>query len=237
MKRLLPEAEWSKNVGSESYPVSFLHEYAVGLIWDLLQVRTSPVELPTIDGDRSCDVMADIDQIIMPDALQAVAGYIPDISLLKNARPVRCIEVIVTSPVPPQKLEAIGNLGVEVVQVPVRNEEDLRAIVPSTEENKPSWWPKFSDREEVFRSVRQRTGVNWRGTRQYKILDGQEQADQAINTLMGNLSRCSPEVRRAFVARLTDMSSLGSLYPIRQDNPKYASCYPGDTGYGVNGQC
>ena len=93
MEPLLPEDEWTKNVGSESYPVSFLHEYAVGLIWDLLHTQKGPVKLPTMDGSRSGDVVADIDRIIIPDALQSVAGYIPDISLLKDSRPVRCVEV------------------------------------------------------------------------------------------------------------------------------------------------
>ena len=226
MKPSLQEAEWLKNVGSANYPVSFLHEYAVGLIWELLHDHEGPVKLPTVDGGLTSDLMDGIDQIIIPDALQAVAGYIPDISLLKNSRPVRCIEVIVTSPVPPEKLAAIGNLGVEIVQVPVRNEEDRLAITqfpsfPSMEGTKRWWFPKFSDRKEPFKSVKERTGVNWRGTRQSKILEAQEHADTAINKLMDNISRCSPELRRAFVAQLNDLSSLGSLYPLNQNNPKH----------------
>ena len=43
-----------------------------------------------------------------------------------------------------------------------------------------------------------------------------------ISKLMGNLTMCSPELRRAFLTRLREMSSLESLYPIRTDNPKYA---------------
>ena len=223
MRPLLQETEWLKNVGSASYPVSFLHEYAVGLIWDLLHEHEGPVKLPTVDGGLTSDLMDGIDQIIIPDALQAVAGYIPDISLLKNSRPVRCIEVIVTSPVPPEKLAAIGNLGVEIVQVPVRNEEDFLAITqfPSMELTKRWWFPKFSKRQEPFKSVRERTGINWRGTRQFKILEAQEQADTAINNLMDNISRCSPELRREFIAQLNDLSSLGSLYPLKQNNPKH----------------
>ena len=33
---MLTDKEWSRNVGTEAFPVSFLHEYAVGLIWDIL---------------------------------------------------------------------------------------------------------------------------------------------------------------------------------------------------------
>ena len=46
MEPLLPEDEWTKNVGSESYPVTFLHEYAVGLIWDLLHTQKGPGKTP-----------------------------------------------------------------------------------------------------------------------------------------------------------------------------------------------
>lgn len=56
----------AKNVGSESYPVSFLHEYAVELIWDLLHTQKGPVKLPTMDGSWSGDVVANIDRIIIP---------------------------------------------------------------------------------------------------------------------------------------------------------------------------
>ena len=160
--------------------------------------------------------------------MQSVAGYIPDISLLKDSRPVRCIEVTVTTPVSAQKLAAIQNLGVEVVQVPVRNEDELRAIYSSKGADKTWWWAKFSAEEESIKSVRLNSGVNWQATRQYRILEGQKQADQAVNALMGNLFRCSPEVRRAFVALLNDISGLGSLYPLPKDNPKYAALYPDD---------
>ena len=227
MKPMLSEKEWSRNVGTAGFPVSFLHEFAVGLIWDLLHTATSPLELPTMDGGRSVDVRDGIDQIILPDALQSIGGYTPDISLLKNSRPIRCIEVVVTSPVPPHKLAAIQNLGVELVQVPVRNEDDLRALtgIESTAAGH-DWWARFNADEKIFQDVRAKTGVNWRGTRQYRILERQKQADQSVNTLMDDLSRCSPEVRRAFVAKLSNIPSLGSLYPIRKDNPKYKVLYP-----------
>ena len=223
MKRLLSEKEWSRNVGTAGFPVSFLHEYAVGLIWDMLHTASGPLELPTMDGGRSCDVCAGIDQIIIPDALQSIGGYTPDISLLKNSRPVRCIEVVVTSPVPPQKLAAVQNLGVELVQVPVRNENDLRAlaVIEPTAANHDRWWATFNPDEQTFRDVQAKYGVNWRGTRQYRILERQKKADAAVNAFMDDLSCCSPEVRRAFVAKLGNISDLVSLYPIRKDNPKY----------------
>ena len=227
MKPMLNVKEWSRNVGTAGFPVSFLHEYATGLIWDMLHTASGPLELPTMDGGRSFDVRDGIDQIIIPDALQSIGGYTPDISLLKNSRPVRCIEVVVTSPVPPQKLAAVQNLGVELVQVPVRNEDDLRAltVIESTPADHDGWWARYDPKEQIFLDVRAKTGVNWRGTRQFRMLEAQKQADQTVNALVHDLSRCSPEVRRAFVAKLGNISSLGSLYPIRKDNPKYQVLY------------
>lgn len=221
-KEMRTEHEWTRNVGTQCYPILFLHEYAVGLIWDLLHLNDGPVPLPTIDGNLAEDVMDGVEQVVIPDALQSIAGFIPDISLLQNSRPIRCIEVIVTNPVAEQKLQAITNLGVELIQVPVRDENDLRALFPTDLSDKPWWWPKFNRAEKVFGEVRAKTGVNWEGTRQHKILAGQENADKAINDLMGALSRCSPQVRRSFLTRLQNLTSLESLYPLRQGNPKYA---------------
>ena len=221
---MLSKEEWSRNVGTPSFPVSFLHEYAVGLIWDLFHTVSGALQLPTINGELSSDVHDGTDQIIIPDALQSIAGYTPDISLLKDSRPIRCIEVVVTSPVTPRKETAIKNLGVDLIQVPVRNEDELRALTSA--EDKHPWWPKFNKEEQLFKDIRARTGVNWQGTRQYRILKAQEEADNKINELMNDLSRCSPKVRRAFVDKLTNLSSLESLYPIRKDNPKYKILYP-----------
>ena len=221
-KRMRAEHEWNRNVGTPSYPVSFLHEYAVGLIWDLLHLNDGPVPLPTIDCNLAEDVMDGVDQVVIPDALQSIAGFIPDISLLQKSRPIRCIEVIVNNPVAEEKCRAITNLGVELIQVPVRDENDLRALFPTDPSDKPRWSPKFNRDEKVFREVLAKTGVNWKGTRQSKILEGQENADKVINDLIGALSRCSPQARRSFLTSLRNLTSLEALYPLRQDNPKYA---------------
>ena len=207
-KVMRTEKQWNHNVGTNAYPVTFLHEYAVALIWDMLTSNTCQVQLPILDGSLSDDLMVGVDKVIIPDSLQSIAGYIPDISLLNDARPIRCIEVIVTNPILPNKVTAIQNLGVEIIQVPVRNENELRSLFHTEPTEKIWWWPKFSEKEEVFRSIRTKLGVNWRGSRQYRLLEGQKKADKAINDLMANLSRCSPEVRRAFVARMQDIRNL-----------------------------
>ena len=213
-KPMLNEKEWSRNVGTSSYPVTFLHEYAVGLIWDMLTAKTGTVQLPTLDGSLSEDLMTGVDRVIIPDALQAIAGYIPDISLLRDVRPVRVIEVVVTNPLPLNKVTAMQNLGVEVIQVPVRNEDELLALFPTSvvTEKGIGWWPKYGEKERRAFSKKRFSSKS--------ILDEQGDADREINALMRNLSRCSPEVRREFIEVLKQVSSLESLYPVRPDNPK-----------------
>ena len=223
-KEMLTKGEWSRNVGSEAFPVSFLHEYAVGLIWDLLHVNSGPVHLPLLDGSLSDNLMEDVDKVIVPDALQSIAGYIPDISLLQDSRPIRCIEVVVTNPVTEQKAKAIKNLGVELLKVPVRNEDELRSLFAATPEATRLWWAKRYERNErqgetLYLADKRRIGFKWRGSPS----SWQGQADRAILDLMDNLYWCSPEVRRAFLAQLRDLDSLESQYPIRPDNPKYES--------------
>lgn len=224
-KTLRTEKEWSRNVGTESFPVSFLHEYAVGIIWDMLvHSNSDSVHLPLLDGTVSRNLMEDVDKVIIPDALQSIAGKIPDISLLRDSRPIKCIEVTVTNPVSEQKAKAIENLGVELFQVPVRNENELRSLFASVPEQTRSWWAKRDETSErqgetLYLADKRRIGFKWRGSPR----DWQARADSAISELMDNLHWCSPEVRRAFLACLKEMESLESLFPIRPDNPKYKS--------------
>ena len=131
-KQMLSESEWSRNVGTQAFPVSFLHEYAVGLLWDKLHGR-DPVVVTTMEGTESSDLRQGVDRVVIPDSMQPIGGCIPDLALLdKDLRPVRIIEVIVTSPPTDEKTEKLERLkerGVEVVLVPVRNEEELKTLV------------------------------------------------------------------------------------------------------------
>ena len=140
---MLPGAEWDRNVGSPAFPVSFLHEYAVGLLWDALH-NNDAVAVKKIDGSISGNLKEGVDRVVIPDSMQPIGGCIPDLALLdKDLRPVRVIEVVVTSPPTSKKmakLEQLQNRDVEVVQVPVRNEDELKALVPSpNDELKPKW--------------------------------------------------------------------------------------------------
>ena len=218
VKPMMIEKEWFRNVGTGNHPVTFLHEYAVGLIWDMLHANAGPVQLPTLDGSLSDDLLDGTDKVIIPDSLQSVAGYIPDISLLKDSRPIRVIEVVVTNPLPPDKVTAMRNLGVDVVQVQVRNEQELVALVHKATKANRRWFPKLV--ENHYKEIRSKLGVNWRGSRQYRALEAQRIADKAINDLLSNLTYCSPEVRRDFLEVVKHLDSLESLYPLHPDNPK-----------------
>ena len=90
---MLSSESWNKNVGTENYPVSFLHEYAVGLIWDMLSNRwdgrsESPaektkggrrsndgqVQLPTLSSELSGNVLEGVDKVVIPDPLQPIGA-------------------------------------------------------------------------------------------------------------------------------------------------------------------
>ena len=95
---MLTEAEWSRNVGTQSFPVSFLHEYAVGLLWDALQGKDAVI-VKTMDGNMSRNLKEGVARVVIPDAMQPIGGVVPDLALLdKDLHPVRIIEVVVTSP-------------------------------------------------------------------------------------------------------------------------------------------
>ena len=220
MNQLLSDQEWGRNVGTAGHPISFIHEYGVALIYDQLIVGAD-VRLPLLNGERSGNVMEGVGQVRFPDPLQPIGGYLPDIALYDSSFQVlRIIEVVVTKPTSNEKLQSLEKRGVEVLQVPVRNEDELRALSPTADADKPWWWPKFDRNEQGFKDARERSGVNWQGTQRYRLLASQEKANEAIHEFMGNLSRCSPEVRRAFVLRLQEIGNLESLYPVREDNPK-----------------
>ena len=201
-KQMLSEAEWSKNVGTQAFPVSFLHEYAVGLLWDRLQDRDAVV-VRTMDGELSGDLKVGVDRVVIPDSMQPIGGCIPDLALLdRDLRPVRVIEVVVTSPPTEEKLEKLKRLedrGVEVVIVPVRSEEELKGLVPA---------------DGRFERINWANVLGPRGSRYQQRYDG------IVGTLMDALIHCTPEVRRRFVRILDELDNLESLYPLSPNNPK-----------------
>ena len=215
--QLLSEDEWGKNVGTPAFPVSFLHEYAVGLLWDALH-NQDEVKVKTIDGSLSGNLKEQMDRVVIPDSMQPIGGCVPDLAVLdKELRPVRVIEVVVTSPPTKEKTEKLSQLekrGVEVVQVPVRNEDELKALVTSKfEESKPNWayhWNhKLLDQVGIINIPRQQA-----------IVSGQRSADRQVEDLMRALFKCSPDVRRQLVEVLHEIDGLESCLPLSPKNPK-----------------
>ena len=216
-KQLLPNEEWSRNVGTAGFPVSFLHEYAVGLLWDALQIGHSLV-VKTMDGSMSGDLLDGVERIVIPDSMQPIGGCIPDLALLdKNLRPVRIVEVVVTSPPSEEKTEKLRKLqerGVEVVIVPVRNEEELKSLAQSkSAEFRPDWAYRWNHKVLEHMGV-----INI--PRMQVIERGQMGADKQVQELVKALVGCSPEVRRQLVKVLQDLDSLESCYPLSPKNPK-----------------
>ena len=216
-KQMLTEAEWSRNVGSQAFPVSFLHEYAVGLLWDRLH-GGDPVVVATMDGSLSEDLKAGADRVVIPDSMQPIGGCIPDLALLdKDLRPVRVIEVVVTSPPTGEKMEKLERLqqrGVEVVQIPVRNEKELRALVPTETDGRTPRWA-FSWSPTVFEQM----GII-NIPRRRQISTAQLGADNKVKELINALIQCDPETRRQLARVLEDINSLEARYPLSPKNPK-----------------
>lgn len=219
-KQMLTEAEWSRNVGTPASPVSFIHEYAVGLLWDMLQGKDTVV-IKTIDGTMSGNLIQGVDRVVIPDSMQPIGGCIPDLALLdKDLRPVRVIEVVVSSPPTEEKLNKLKRLeqrGIEVVQVPVRNEDELKALISSVPNGrKPKWAYEWS--ATVFAQM----GII-NIPRQQDIRREQSSADSKVKELITALIQCKPETRRQLVKVLEELDSLESCYPLSPTNPKRIS--------------
>ena len=194
--------------------MSLLHEYAVGLLWDALQGGNA-VEVKTIDGSMSGNLLDGVDKVVIPDSMQPIGGYIPDLGLLgKDLRPVRVIEVLVTQAPKKGKLERLQSRGVDIVQVPVRNEEELKDLVTSVSDGqKPRWAYRW--KAWVF----DRMGIINLPRRQH-IKSSQTQANNKIQELIATLTGCEPEMRRQLTKVLAELDSLESLYPLSPKNPK-----------------
>lgn len=206
---MLPEKDWYKNIGTGMHPVSLIHEYAVGLLWDALQ-SGERVVVKTMDGSMSSDLAQGVETVVIPDDMQPIGGCVPDLALLdKDLRPLRVIEVVVTAPPTGEKrkkLETLQERGVEVVLVPVRTEEDLKALV-APEKAKPKWSHKLTHAQIDIQHRRAMT-------------HNQSVANKQVQGLLKALVECSPEVRRQAVKVLQGMDSSESLYPLSPSNPK-----------------
>ena len=198
-----------RNVGTPEHPVSWLHELTVAVLYDeltrdrvippqgrlamrreeMLRVRLTP------GGDLSHDLRDGVVTVKIPDPeWDIIGGIIPDLALYgeDSSRPVRIIEVTVSNPpdaAKRQKMDKLQERGVDVVEIVVKSEDDLRNLV------EVAWTPVFI-----------------KG-------GGFSQADKEMRNLLAILQGCSPSMRRAFKQLLIELDSLDSLYPLSRTNP------------------
>ena len=219
------------NVGTSGAPVSWLHQRAVALLYDEitngLRAGTQTTKAGEVwnyevrvlkepCGELTDNLLADVTKVKVPGEWDQVGGVVPDLILYgEEDQPVRIIEVVVTNPpnsTKQKKLATLRRRGVDVVLVTIRNESDLLKLC---------WTP-------VGRSQWSGLGFNplyhndtytpEYGTKGFTSGAASE-GDRYISKLSGYLRRCSPAVRREFVATLCSINKLDSLFPLRPDNP------------------
>ena len=208
-----------RNVGTGNHPVSWLHQRTVALLYDeltrehgLLPIGDQDDELRvrlTPCGDFSHNLREGVASVHIPGEWDNVGGVVPDLICRDGeGNPVRIIEVIVTNPpdaLKGQKLDNLKNRGVDVVEVTVETENDLRKLC---------WMPV----KPTFRSVDIRT-LRPTSATQRAMLNQEPRSNERVIELIRDLTMCAPDVRRQFLDVCSQLGSLDSLYPIRPDNP------------------
>ena len=218
-------SKWTENIGTPEYPVSYLHEYAVALIWDRLSagecfVKTTASEyehLTVPEGGR----------VDIPDELTPIAGTVPDIAIYDSShRPITAVEVHVTSSPSKDKMARMERLGVKMVIVPVPNEEALLTMFRpvSTDEVFPnlSIPRKFRGHTKLLENLYRNTGresVSSR-TRKHNARRSLEDSNYAVINLIRHLRMCDPTLRQELRAVLDELDSIESRHPILPGNPK-----------------
>ena len=205
-------SKWARNVGTDSHPVSYLHEYAVALLWDELDkglLTGSEVRVRTSSGELSSNLLDGAVRMSVPDTLTPIGGYVPDLALFDESdRPVRVIEVVVTTAPSSDKIETLRKRGVDVVVTSVANENELKKLC---------WVPaevRFARNERV--EVRR----NWSVSAQARYEERQRPSNRQIEDLCEALQSCSPEVRRQLLEVIHELDTMDSLYPLSRSNPK-----------------
>ena len=207
-----------RNVGSPEHPVSWLHERAVALLWDELADgldfgREVIVRLES--GEMSGNLLDGATRLDIPDDLTPIGGMYPDLALYDvNNRPVRTIEVAVTSLPDAEKVRILRSRGVDVAVVKVSKEEDLKSLV---------WVPAQMDVLEKKYAFQRRIKTRGRGVNSIAAAQRYDgaigEANRLVDNLAGALLRCEPQYRRILLSILKEVDTLDSYHPLRPDNP------------------
>ncbi len=211
-----------RNVGTPESPVSWLHERTVAALYDGLMFdrtvvgqrnpgagkerksderkRSMRVRLNP-GGELSHDLCEGVLSVKIPDPeWDIIGGIIPDLVLYgeDTSKPIRIIEVIVSSPPDAAKTEKLDKLqkrGVDVVEITVKSEEDLQNLMDV------SWIP-------VFWAYADRSPKR-----------GSSGADKFVRQIIDALEFCSPEFRVALKQTLDELESVESVHPLSPENP------------------
>ena len=144
------------------------------------------------DGQFSGDISRGVSKVVLPDEWTNIGGVVPDLICYgEDGKPVRIIEVVVTNPpnrYKCEKLRLLEKRGVDVVEVYVRTEVDLRRLFPSPA---PRKWAR-----------KQRSGFH---------------QDEPVLSFVRALQIASPYARREFYATLKEISALDSLWPVSEE--------------------
>ena len=232
---------WKVNVGTPEHRVSYLHEYAVAMIWEALHSQRQ-VFVVTKTGKPSSDLKDGMARCDVPDETTAIAGTIPDLAIYNSDhRPIRVVEVDYTSKTKEDVIQRRRNLDVETVVVDISSEQDLfRMILDDNPLNR---------NQDVFMpdkgALNQRQWHNYRPVlmgsdnrifmpdmnvvnqvvvnihQQQDFRREQQEADDFIRNMMSALASCSPQVRREFCDMMSAMNDVHALYPISAANPKF----------------
>lgn len=207
----------TRNVGTANYPVTALHERAVALLYDELTrpdlEKREEIRARLIPGgELSHDLRAGVKRVKVPDPdWDSVGGIVPDLILYgdDDVKPLRIIEVVVTSAPSDekkQKLDALRKRGVDVVVITIKEESDLLHLCPT-------WWrPSFASLNSYDEySINYAQDSYSRGRKR--------EHDKRVQELIKSIQACSPVTRRALLKVLSELKSLDSLYPIRPANP------------------
>ena len=196
-----------------------LHEKAVAMIEQALhgaytgreggrvkEVGSVPVSvrLRPSEDDWSGNLADGVASVKVPDPdWDSVGGIVPDLILYKeDGRPHRVIEVINTSaptPAKRQKLEQLQRHDVDVVEVTVHTEDDLKALFP----------------EEPAVRYRPRRLRHFQNNPRESYESGNEkQVERLVETFIEAVQSCTPAMRRRLVAVLKGIDTLESCYPV-----------------------
>ncbi len=202
-----------RNVGTDLHPVSWLHQRAVALLYDELTRPDCDEEIRarlTPDGDLSHNLREGVAKVKVPDEWDNVGGVVPDLILYGDGdKPIRIIEVIVTSPPDDRKrgkLDTLRSRGVDVVEITVKEESDLLNLC---------WVP----RTPRFTAVTSHDNLSVNIPQNQHDRNIRHQQDKMIRDLIRAIQTCSPKVRRDFWNVLKHLETLDALYPVRPTNP------------------